>query len=73
MLTQVLDQSGFQSTCIPIQRIDETVAAVNEQKPDLVFLSGMPPVAMARANRIFRSLRRCKSRAQDCHGNLALH
>ena len=58
MLTQVLDQSGFQSTCIPIQRIDETVAAVNEQKPDLVFLSGMPPVAMARANRIFRSLRR---------------
>jgi predicted PurR-regulated permease PerM len=58
MLAQVLDQSGFQSTCVPIQRIDETVAAVNEQKPDLVFLSGMPPVAMARANRIFRSLRR---------------
>ena len=58
MLTQVLDQAGFHSTCIPIQRIDETVAAVTEQKPDLVFLSGMPPVAMARANRIFRSLRR---------------
>ncbi len=58
MLTQVLDQSGFQSSCIPIQRIDETVAAVTEQKPDIVFLSGMPPVAMARANRIFRSLRR---------------
>jgi predicted PurR-regulated permease PerM len=58
MLTQVLDQAGFHATCIPIQRIDETVAAVAEQKPDLVFLSGMPPVAMARANRIFRSLRR---------------
>ena len=58
MLTQVLDQVGFRSVCIPIQRIDETVAAVTEQKPDLVFLSGMPPVAMARANRIFRSLRR---------------
>ena len=58
MLTQVLDQAGFQSTCVPIQRIDETISAVTEQKPDLVFLSGMPPVAMARANRIFRSLRR---------------
>ncbi|MGA8086206.1 MAG: AI-2E family transporter [Terracidiphilus sp.] len=58
MLAQVLDQAGFHSTCIPIQRIDETVSAVAEQKPDLVFLSGMPPVAMARANRIFRSLRR---------------
>ncbi|HMG84110.1 MAG TPA: AI-2E family transporter [Terracidiphilus sp.] len=57
MLTQVLDQAGFHSTCMPIQRIDETVSAVAEQKPDLVFLSGMPPVAMARANRIFRSLR----------------
>jgi predicted PurR-regulated permease PerM len=61
MLAQVLDQAGFRSTCIPIQRIDETVAAVTEQKPDLVFLSGMPPVAMARANRIFRSLRSANS------------
>ena len=58
MLAQVLDQAGFRSTCIPIQRIDETVSTVAKQKPDLVFLSGMPPVAMARANRIFRSLRR---------------
>jgi methylmalonyl-CoA mutase cobalamin-binding subunit len=58
MLAQVLDQAGFRATAIPIQRIDETVSAVAEQKPDLVFLSGMPPVAMARANRIFRSLRR---------------
>jgi len=57
MLTQVLDQAGFHSTCIPIQRIDETVTNVNGQKPDMVFLSGMPPVAMARANRIFRALR----------------
>jgi hypothetical protein len=58
MLAQVLDQAGFRATAVPIQRIDETVAAVAEQKPDLVVLSGMPPVAMARANRIFRSLRR---------------
>ena len=57
MLAQVLDQAGFHATSIPVQRIDETVSAVAEQKPDIVFLSGMPPVAMARAHRIFRSLR----------------
>jgi hypothetical protein len=57
MLVQVLDQAGFRASSIPIQRIDETVSAVADQKPDLVFLSGMPPVAMARANRIFRTLR----------------
>ncbi len=57
MLSQVLDQAGFRAASIPIQRIDETVSAVAEQKPDIVFLSGMPPVAMARANRIFRTLR----------------
>ncbi len=57
MLAQVLDQMGFKATTVPIQRIDEIVSAVAEQKPDIVFLSGMPPVAMARANRIFRSLR----------------
>lgn len=57
MLAQVLDQAGFHAVSIPIQRIDETVTAVTTQSPDMVFLSGMPPVAMARANRIFRALR----------------
>jgi methanogenic corrinoid protein MtbC1 len=57
MLCQILDEAGFHAATIPVQRIDETVSAVAEQKPDIVFLSGMPPVAMARANRIFRSLR----------------
>ncbi len=57
MLVQILDEAGFRATCIPIQRIDETVSAVAEQMPEIVILSGMPPVAMARAHRIFRSLR----------------
>jgi hypothetical protein len=57
MLAQVIDQAGFRATAIPIQRIDETVSAVTAQKPGIVFLSGMPPVAMARAHRIFGSLR----------------
>jgi hypothetical protein len=57
MLAQVLDQAGFHATSIPVQRIDETVSTVIHERPDIVFLSGMPPVAMARAHRIFRSLR----------------
>ena len=57
MLTQVLDIAGFRATCLPIRAIDQTVTTVNEQKPALVFLSGMPPVAMARANRLFRAIR----------------
>lgn len=48
MLAQVLDQAGFHATSLHVRRIDETVSIVSEQKPDIVFLSGMPPVAMAR-------------------------
>jgi predicted PurR-regulated permease PerM len=57
MLAQVLDRSGFHAVSVPILPIEETVSAVSAQKPEMVFLSGMPPVAMARAHRIFRSLR----------------
>lgn len=57
MLTQVLSVAGFYATAIPVRSISETVEAVNKQKPAIVFLSGMPPVAVARANRLYRSLR----------------
>lgn len=56
MLTQVLTLAGIQATSLPIRAIHETVAGVREQDPAIVFLSGIPPVAMARANRIYRSL-----------------
>jgi predicted PurR-regulated permease PerM len=61
MLGQVLNLAGFQATCLPVRAIHETVAQVAEQNPAIVFLSGMPPVAMARANRLFRSLRSAQS------------
>jgi hypothetical protein len=57
MLTQVLDLAGFYATAVPVRSIDETIATVNNQDPAIVFLSGMPPVAMARAHRIYRNLR----------------
>jgi len=57
MLTQVLTLSGMHAICLPVRAIHETISAVAEQDPAIVFLSGMPPVAMARANRLYRGLR----------------
>jgi len=57
MLTQALSLAGFDATSIPIRSIDETVSIIAAQNPAIVFLSGMPPVAMARANRLYRSLK----------------
>lgn len=64
MLTQVLALAGINAISLPIRAIHETVEAVAKQKPALVFLSGMPPVAMARANRLYRSLRAESPEAQ---------
>jgi hypothetical protein len=57
MLTQVLTLAGINAISLPVRAIHETVEAVGKQKAAMVFLSGMPPVAMARANRLYRSLR----------------
>ncbi|WP_109488815.1 AI-2E family transporter [Occallatibacter savannae] len=57
MLTQVLNLSGVNAVSLPVRAIHETVEAVAKQRPAIVFFSGMPPVAMARANRLYRSLR----------------
>ncbi len=35
----------------------EVLATISAENPDVVFLSGMPPFAMARAHRLYRSLR----------------
>lgn len=57
MLTQALSLAGFDATSIPVRSIDETVATVTAQSPAFVVLSGLPPVAVARANRLYRSLK----------------
>jgi len=57
MLTQVLNLAGINTVSLPVRAIHESLEAVSKQKPAIVFLSGMPPVAMARANRLYRSLR----------------
>ena len=57
MLGQALEAAGLQSSAIPVRRVDEILATVSEENPDVVFLSGLPPFAMARAHRLYRSLR----------------
>lgn len=57
MLTQVLSLAGFNAVSEAVRPINETVSSVTAQNAAIVVLSGMPPVAMARANRLYRSLR----------------
>jgi predicted PurR-regulated permease PerM/methylmalonyl-CoA mutase cobalamin-binding subunit len=57
MLAQLLEKAGLEALAIPVRRADEVLATVTTENPDVVFLSGMPPFAMARAHRLYRSLR----------------
>jgi methylmalonyl-CoA mutase cobalamin-binding subunit len=57
MLSQLLDAAGMTGIAIPARRVDEVIATVSAENPDVVFLSGLPPFAMARAHRLYRSLR----------------
>jgi hypothetical protein len=63
MLTQVLTLAGINAVSLPVRAIHETVESVAKQNPAVVFLSGMPPVAMARANRLYRGLRSATQQA----------
>ena len=56
MLTQVLSLAGFESASLPVRSIDETVSNIAAQNPAIIVLSGMPPVAVARASRLYRRL-----------------
>lgn len=57
MLAQALDNGSIHAFSAPIQRLDEIVESASREKPDLVFLIGLPPFAFGRGHRIYRSLR----------------
>ncbi len=57
MLCQLLEAAKMEAVAIPVRRVDEIVATVAAENPDVVFLSGLPPFGMARAHRLYRSLR----------------
>ena len=56
MLAQLLEGVS-RPAALPVKRLDEILSIVAEEKPDLVYLTGMPPFAVARAHRLYRSLR----------------
>ncbi len=57
MLSQLLEAEGMESAAIAVPRMDEIQGAVAAANPEVVFLCGLPPFAMARAHRLYRSLR----------------
>jgi predicted PurR-regulated permease PerM len=57
MLAQLLEAAGIPAECIPVRRLDEIVASISASNPDVVFLSGLPPFGVARAHRLYRTVR----------------
>jgi predicted PurR-regulated permease PerM len=57
MLAQLLELKGMEGVAIPVRRVDEILTTISAENPDVVFLSDMPPFGMARAHRLYRSVR----------------
>jgi predicted PurR-regulated permease PerM len=57
MAAQVFEGERVQAIAMQARRIDEILAAVAQEKPDVVLLSALPPFGLARSHRIYRSLR----------------
>jgi len=57
MLAQLLEAESIHGRAIPVRRADEILAAISEENPEAVFLAGVPPFGMARAHRLYRSVR----------------
>jgi len=57
MLAQALDNGSIHAFYKPVQRLDAIVESASREKPDLVFLTGLPPFSFGRGHRIYRGLR----------------
>jgi predicted PurR-regulated permease PerM len=57
MAARVFDGENVQAVALPASRIDEILAAVTKERPDVVLLSALPPFGLARSHRIYRTLR----------------
>ncbi len=60
MLVQALQQSGHQAEATPIGFVDDMLATVVKRRPDVLFISALPPFAISHA----RSL--CRRAHQRC-------
>jgi len=57
MLAQLLETSGVHASAISASGVDDVMANAVKENPDMVFLSALPPIALARAHRMYRLLR----------------
>lgn len=57
MLARALNSEGMQATAAPVQRLDKMLQQTTDQAPDVLVLTGLPPVGIARSRRLYSSLR----------------
>ena len=57
MLCQSLVGRHVTAFTAPVRRISEVLESVSAERPDIVFLSGLPPFGIGRSHRIYRNLR----------------
>ncbi len=56
MLTQLLERAGHPAQAISVRRVDEMLAEIAQAKPDLVYLSALPPYAISSARGVYKKL-----------------
>jgi predicted PurR-regulated permease PerM len=57
MLVQLLERAGNSAQALPLGDLDRTLMEVSKARPDIVYLSAVPPYGMSHARGIYRKLR----------------
>ncbi len=57
MLCHLLERAGHFARTVPVRKVDEMLAEVSRMKPDIVYLSGVPPYALSYARGVYKKLR----------------
>lgn len=57
MLAQVLARVGYSAEALPLRSVEEMLTAVAKARPDVVYLSALPPLAISQAKGVYRRLR----------------
>lgn len=57
MLAQALNRGTVHASSVPVRATEDAVTEVAVEKPDLVFLTALPPFALARSHRLYHGLR----------------
>ncbi len=58
MLAELLRRSGYQARWLPLGTVEDTLAAIKQSQPDVLFISALPPFAASQARSLCRRIRR---------------